>query len=54
MTVNWEEIYESIAPGVDIDSLSAEEREELHIKARKEYFRIIKEMEEKFGDTILL
>jgi len=52
--INSEEIYEMIAPGVDVDSLSFEERKELIKKADEELAKIIKNIEKSLGHTILI
>jgi hypothetical protein len=54
MTVNWDEIYEHVAPGVDWGRLSDEEREIIQIKALEEYSRIIKEVEKELGEIVLI
>jgi len=52
--INSEEIYEMIAPGADVDSLSFEERKELIKKADEELAKIIKNIEKSLGHTILI
>ena len=52
--IDFEELYNEVAKGIDIESLSDEGREELRIRVHKEYFRMIRKMEKSAGGIILV